>query len=79
MARQLDERSDILRDLGAEVVVADLLDIVALRTAMQGCSAVYFTMSISPIGTACRRHGDCYFEPYRSKGKLNMRRSKAGR
>jgi uncharacterized protein YbjT (DUF2867 family) len=33
--------------MGAEVVVADMLDIIAVRVAMQGCSAVYFTMSIS--------------------------------
>src|SRR5215470_17405460 len=48
MVRKLDARADALRDMGAEVVVADMLDIVAVRAAMQGCSAVYFTMSISP-------------------------------
>jgi len=47
MVRKLDARADKLRDLGAEVVVADMLDIVAVRAAMRGCSAVYFTMSIS--------------------------------
>ena len=34
--------------MGADVVVADMLDIIAVRAAMQGCSVVYFTMSISP-------------------------------
>ena len=48
MVRKLDARVDALRDLGAEVVAADMLDIVAIRAAMQGCSVVYFTMSISP-------------------------------
>jgi uncharacterized protein YbjT (DUF2867 family) len=48
MVRKLDARADVLRDLGAEVVVADMLDIVAVRAAMQGCSVVYFTMSVSP-------------------------------
>jgi uncharacterized protein YbjT (DUF2867 family) len=48
MVRKLDARADMLRDLGAEVVVADMLDIIALRPAMQGCSVLYFTMSISP-------------------------------
>ena len=47
MVRKLDARADKLRDMGAEVVVADMLDIIAVRVAMQGCSAVYFTMSIS--------------------------------
>ncbi|MCU1386241.1 MAG: hydroxylase [Acidobacteria bacterium] len=48
MVRKLDARADKLRDLGAEVVVGDLLDIVAVRAAMRGCSVVYFTMSVSP-------------------------------
>ena len=48
MVRKPDARADRLRDLGAEVVVADMLDIVAVRAAMQGCSVVYFTMSVSP-------------------------------
>jgi uncharacterized protein YbjT (DUF2867 family) len=48
MVRKLDARADALRDMGAEVVVADMLDIVAVRAAMQGCSVVYFTMSVSP-------------------------------
>ena len=48
MVRKLDARADALRDMGAEVVVADMLDIIAVRAAMQGCSVVYFTMSISP-------------------------------
>src|SRR5215831_17409591 len=48
MVRKLDARADALRDQGAEVAVADMLDIVAVRAAMQGCSVVYFTMSVSP-------------------------------
>lgn len=48
MVRKQDARADTLRDLGAEVVVADMLDIVAVRAAMQGCTVVYFTMSVSP-------------------------------
>ena len=47
MVRKLDARADALRDMGAEVLVADMLDIVAARAAMQGCSVVYFTMSVS--------------------------------
>src|SRR5215467_7104166 len=48
MVRKPDARADALRDMGADVVVADMLDIIAVRAAMQGCSVVYFTMSISP-------------------------------
>jgi uncharacterized protein YbjT (DUF2867 family) len=48
VVRKLDARADSLRDMGAEIVVADMLDLIAVRAAMQGCSVVYFTMSISP-------------------------------
>ncbi len=48
MVHKLDARADALRDMGAEVALGDMLDILAVRAAMQGCSRVYFTMSISP-------------------------------
>ena len=48
MVHKLDARAETLRDMGAEIVVADMLDIITVRAAMQGCSVVYFTMSISP-------------------------------
>jgi len=48
MVRKLDARADMLRNMGAEVAVADMLDIIAVRAAMRDCSVVYFTMSISP-------------------------------
>ena len=41
MVRKLDARADALHGLGAEVVVADMLDIVAVRAPIQGCSVVY--------------------------------------
>ena len=37
MVRKLDARADRLRDMGAEIVVADMLDLIAVRAAMQGC------------------------------------------
>ncbi len=43
-----DERAAALRAMGAEVVVADLLDLAAVHAAMAGCGLVYFTMSIAP-------------------------------
>ena len=48
VVRKLDARADGLRKMGAEIVVADMLDLIAVRAAMQGCAVVYFTMSISP-------------------------------
>ncbi|MDT5117205.1 MAG: hypothetical protein QOE30_2944 [Mycobacterium sp.] len=43
-----DERSRRLADLGAEVVVADLLDFRAVSSAMAGVSAGYFCYPIDP-------------------------------
>jgi S-adenosylhomocysteine hydrolase len=36
MVRKLDGRADTLRDMGADVVVADMLDVIAVRATMQG-------------------------------------------
>jgi uncharacterized protein YbjT (DUF2867 family) len=58
MVRKLDARADTLSDIGADVVVAEMLDIIAVRAAMQGCSVVYFTMSILPT----------YLEPRQRRG-----------
>ncbi|MCH7768786.1 MAG: NmrA family NAD(P)-binding protein [Nitrospinae bacterium] len=42
LVRRLDERSDRLTSLGAEVVVGDFLDIESLRSAMAGLKRAYF-------------------------------------
>jgi uncharacterized protein YbjT (DUF2867 family) len=43
-----DERAAVLRDLGAEVVVGDLLDLTAVHQAIEGCERVCFAMSVAP-------------------------------
>ena len=48
MVRRQDERAEALAALGAEVVVADLLDLKSTHTAIEGCERVYFGMSVSP-------------------------------
>src|SRR5688572_26146563 len=47
MVRTEDERSRALRDMGAEVVVGDLLDLDSMHRAVAGCDMVYFGMSVS--------------------------------
>src|SRR4051794_37616956 len=47
MVRRDDDRARALRDLGAEVVVGDLLDLDAMHRAIAGCEAMYFGMSVS--------------------------------
>jgi uncharacterized protein YbjT (DUF2867 family) len=46
LVHQLDERSDELRDLGAEVVEGDLLDVRSVRAAVAGVARAYFTYPV---------------------------------
>lgn len=48
LVRQEDARADALRELGAEVVQADLTDLASLHRAVEGVGRVYFGMSVSP-------------------------------
>ena len=47
MVRSEDERAQALRELGAEVVIGDLLDLDSMHRAVAGCDTMYFGMSIS--------------------------------
>src|SRR5215469_16591743 len=42
----LDERSERLRALGAEIVQGDFLDIRSVQRATQGASAIYFAFPV---------------------------------
>ena len=52
LVRSLDARSDALRKLGAEVVVGDMGDFLAMRAAMQGCKRAYFCPPIDQFMVA---------------------------
>jgi uncharacterized protein YbjT (DUF2867 family) len=47
MVRNEDERSQSLRDMGAEVVIGNLLDLDSMHRVIAGCEAMYFGMSVS--------------------------------
>ena len=47
MVRNDDQRAQALRDMGAEVVVGNLLDLDSMHRAIDGCETVYFGMSVS--------------------------------
>ena len=47
MVRLEDERARALRDMGAEVVVGDLLDLDSMHRAIAGCETMYLGMSVS--------------------------------
>src|SRR5258705_1345149 len=65
LVRREDERAEVLRRLGAEVVEGDLTDLASMHRAIEGCARIYFGMSVSPayleatINTAAvaRHHG----------------------
>ncbi len=44
---KLDARSDVLRELGAEVVQGDLLDRDSVRSSLKGIKRAYFTYSVA--------------------------------
>src|SRR5215469_2142951 len=48
LVRRLDERSQALSEMGAELVVADLINGAEVVRALRGCKRMYFGMSISP-------------------------------
>ena len=47
MVRTEDDRARALRDMGAEVVAGDLLDLESMHRAIAGCETMYFGMSVS--------------------------------
>lgn len=65
MVRREDERAEDLRRLGAEVMQGDLTDLSSMHRAIEGCSRIYFGMSVSAsyleatVNTAAvaRHHG----------------------
>ena len=65
LVRREDKRAEELRRLGAEVVLGDLTDLASMHRAIEGCSRVYFGMSISAnyleatvnVAAVARHHG----------------------
>src|ERR1700761_5260364 len=47
MVRNEDERAQVLRDMGADVVVGNLLDLDSMHRAIAGVETMYFGMSVS--------------------------------
>ena len=47
MVRNEDERAQALRDMGAEVVIGDLLDLDSMHRVIAGYETMYFGMSVS--------------------------------
>src|SRR4029077_11224208 len=72
MVRSDDERAQALRDMGAEVVVGDLLDLDSLHRAIAGCERMYFGMSISDAYLAATVNVAAVAKHHGVKAFINM-------
>src|SRR5919112_229322 len=72
MVRNDDERARALRDMGAEVVVGDLLDLDSMHRVIDGCEAMYFGMSVSDDYLAATVNTAAVAKHYGVKVFVNM-------
>src|ERR1044071_749842 len=72
MVRTEDERAHALRDMGAEVVVGDLLDLDSMHRVIAGCDTIYFSMSISDAYLAATVNTAAVARHHRVKAFINM-------
>jgi uncharacterized protein YbjT (DUF2867 family) len=72
MVRNEDERALALRDMGAQVVVGDLLDLASMHRAIAGCETMYFGMSVSDGYLAATVNAAAVAKHYGVKAFINM-------
>ncbi len=72
MVHSEDERAQALRDLGADVVVGDLLDLDSMHKAIAGCETMYFGMSVSADYLAATVNVAAVAKHYGVKAFINM-------
>ena len=72
MVRTEDERAQALRDMGAEVVVGNLLDLDSMHRVIAGCDTMYFSMSISDAYLAATVNTAAVAKYHGVKAFINM-------
>src|SRR6187397_713745 len=72
MVRIEDERAQALRELGAQVVSGDLLDLDAMHRAIAGCDTMYFGMSVSDTYLAATVNAAAVAKHHGVKAFINM-------
>src|SRR6201981_2399283 len=72
MVRNEDERAQALRDLGAEVVVGNLLDLDSMHRGIAGCETMYFGMSVSDTYLAATVNAAAVAKHHGIKAFINM-------
>jgi uncharacterized protein YbjT (DUF2867 family) len=72
MVRNEDERARALREMGAEVVVGNLLDLDSMHRAIAGCEIMYFGMSVSDSYLAATVNAAAVAKHHGVKAFINM-------
>ena len=72
MVRTEDERAQALREMGAEIVVGNLLDLDSTHRAIAGCETMYFGMSISDTYLAATVNTAAVAKHHGVKAFINM-------
>src|SRR5262245_30616516 len=72
MVRNEDERAQTLRDMGAEVMVGDLLDLDSMHRVIAGCETMYFGMSVSDAYLAATVNAAAVAKHHGVKAFINM-------
>src|SRR3954463_12146291 len=72
MVRNEDQRAQALRDMGAQVVVGDLLDLDSMHRAIAGCETMYFGMSVSDTYLAATVNAAAVAKHHGVKAFINM-------
>ena len=72
MVRIEDERAQALRDMGAEIVAGDLLDLDSMHKAIAGCQTMYFSMSVSDAYLAATVNTAAVARHHGMKAFINM-------
>ena len=72
LVRAEDQRAQALRDMGAEVVVGDLLDLDSMHRAIVGCETMFFSLSISDSYLAATVNTAAVAKHHGVKAFINM-------
>jgi len=72
MVRNEDSRAQALRDMGAEVVIGDLVDLDSMHRAIAGCERMYFGMSVSDAYLAATVNTAAVAKHHGVKAFINM-------
>src|SRR5246127_2555773 len=72
MVRNEDDRAQALRDMGAEVVVGNLLDLDSMHRAIDGVETMYFGLSVSDTYLAATVNTAAVAKHHGVKAFINM-------